>query len=68
MKGTARKERKTRKKTVYDGSSFDSFLEEEGIREKVEATATKRVLARQPDRAMSERQKTKQVMAKHPAA
>ena len=34
------------------GSSFDSWLSEEGIREEVTATAIKRVLARQVEAAM----------------
>src|SRR5947208_2465058 len=53
-------------KKVFDhsGSSFDSFLEKEGIREEVEAVAIKRVLAWQLEQAMRERQRTKQAMAK----
>lgn len=39
------KARRKRKKTNHGGSSFDSFLEEEGNREEVEAVAIKRVLA-----------------------
>jgi antitoxin HicB len=35
----------TMKKNVHLGSSFDSFLEEEGILAEVEAAATKRVIA-----------------------
>jgi hypothetical protein len=35
---------KNRKEKLYDGSSFNSFLDEEGIREEVEVTAIKRVL------------------------
>lgn len=46
------------------GSTFDSFLEKEGIREEAEAVAIKRVLAWQLEQAMRERQKTKQAMAK----
>jgi len=46
------------------GSTFDSFLEEEGVREEVEAVAIKRVLAWQLEQAMQEQQKTKQAMAK----
>jgi len=30
---------------IHTGSSFEAFLEEEGIREEVEAAAIKRVLA-----------------------
>ena len=39
--------KKSGKKIAFDhsGSSFDTFLEEEGIREEVEAVAIKRVLA-----------------------
>jgi antitoxin HicB len=56
--------RKSHKVTEHSGSSFDSFLEEEGIREEVEAVAIKRVLAWQLEQAMKEQQKTKQTMAK----
>jgi len=55
---------KTRKKLDHSGSTFDSFLEEEGIREEVEAVAIKRVLAWQLEQAMQEQRKTKQAMAK----
>jgi hypothetical protein len=58
------KARKNRKPTSYSGSTFDSFLEEEGIREEVEAVAIKRVLAWQFSKAMQEQRKTKQGMAK----
>jgi predicted XRE-type DNA-binding protein len=56
--------RKNRKKIDYSGSTFDSFLDKEGIREEVEAVAIKRVLAWQLEQAMQERRKTKQAMAK----
>jgi antitoxin HicB len=56
--------RKNRNRTNHSGSSFDSFLEEEGIREEVEAVAIKRVLAWQLEQAMREQQKTKQAMAR----
>lgn len=56
--------RKNRKRTEHSGSSFDSFLDQEGIREEVEAVAIKRVLAWQLEQAMREQQKTKQAMAK----
>jgi len=59
MKGS-----KKRAKVNHSGTSFDSFLEREGIREEVEAIAIKRVLAWQFERAMREQQKTKQGMAK----
>jgi antitoxin HicB len=56
--------KKNRKKLNHSGSTFDSFLEEEGIREEVEAVAIKRVLAWQLKEAMQEQQKTKQAMAR----
>jgi antitoxin HicB len=58
------KARKNRKKANHSGSSFDSFLEEAGIKEEVETVAIKRVLAWQLERAMEEQQKTKQAMAR----
>ena len=58
------KARKKRRKTDHSGSTFDSFLEQEGIREEVEAVAIKRVLAWQFEKAMQEQQKTKRAMAK----
>ncbi len=58
------KERKTRKRYDYSVSTFDSFLEEHGIREEVEAVATKRVLAWQLQQEMRKQQKTKQAMAR----
>jgi antitoxin HicB len=56
--------KKNRKKIDHGGSTFDSFLEEEGIREEVEAVAIKRVLAWQLEQAMQEQRKTKRSMAK----
>ena len=61
---TAMRVRKNRKTTDHSGSSFDSFLEQEGIREEVEAVALKRVLARQLEQAMQKQHKTKQAMAR----
>jgi len=58
------KVRKTFKKVDHSGSSFDSFLEEAGIKAEVEAVAIKRVLAWQLERAMKVQQKTKRAMAK----
>ena len=43
--------KKNRKKMDHSGSTFDSFLEEEAIREEVEAVAIKRVLAWQLEQA-----------------
>ena len=56
--------KENRKKMDHSGSTFDSLLEEEGIREEVEAVAIKRVLAWQLEQAMQDQQKTKQAMAK----
>src|SRR5947207_15279749 len=56
--------RKKRKRTRHSGSTFDSFLEQEGIRGEVEAVAIKRVLAWQLEQAMQEQRKTKQAMAR----
>src|SRR5215470_14868451 len=56
--------RKNRKTADHSGSTFDSFLEQEGIREEVEAVAIKRVLAWQLEQAMRKQQKTKQAMAR----
>jgi antitoxin HicB len=64
MKKTEMNGQKNRKKVNHSGSTFDSFLEEEGIREEVEAVAIKRVLAWQLKEAMQEQQKTKQAMAR----
>ncbi len=51
-------------RTDHNGSSFDSFLEKEGIREEVEAVAIKSVLDWQLEQAMQKQQKTKQAMAR----
>lgn len=58
------KARKSRNKVNHSGSTFDSFLEHEGIRDEVEAVAIKRVIAWQFEQAMREQRKTKQAMAK----
>ena len=58
------KVRKNRKTVDHSGSSFDSFLEQEGIREEVEVVAIKRVLAWQLEQAMQKQQKTKQALAR----
>lgn len=58
------KVQKSHKVANHSGSTFDSFLEAEGIREEVEAVAIKRVLAWQLEQAMKEQRKTKQAMAK----
>jgi antitoxin HicB len=46
------------------GSSFDSFLREEGLYEEVSATAIKRVVARQIETAMKQERLTKAEMAR----
>jgi hypothetical protein len=48
----------------HSGSTFDSFLEEQGIREEVEAVAVKRVIAWQLAEAMKKKKKTKQALAR----
>jgi hypothetical protein len=50
--------------TVHTGSSFEDFLEEEGIRNEVEGAAIKKVLAWQFEQEMLKQHKTKQGMAK----
>jgi hypothetical protein len=47
------------KRTDYSRSSFDSFLEQEGIRGEFETVAIKRVLALQLSQAVQKQQKTK---------
>jgi len=46
-----------RQTTDNSGSTFDSFLEEEGILEEVEAAAIKRVAAWQLEQAMRKQKK-----------
>ena len=46
------------------GSSFDSWLREEGIYEEVTATAIKRVLTRQLEAAMKEKNVSRSEMAR----
>jgi antitoxin HicB len=46
------------------GSSFDSWLREEGVYEEVSANAIKRVLARQIEAAMKEKNFSKAEMAR----
>lgn len=48
----------------HSGSTFDSFLEEEGLLEEIEAVALKRVIAWQLKKAMDSCKITKQQMAK----
>src|ERR1039458_6970747 len=53
----------SRRITDHSGSSFDDFLEEEGLLEQSEAVAIKRVLAWQLQRAMNQKQVSKKHMA-----
>jgi hypothetical protein len=46
------------------GSSFDDFLEEEGLSAEIEAVALKRVIAWQIEQAMKEKNMSKAAMAK----
>jgi len=48
----------------HTGSSFDDFLEAEGIREKVEAAAIKAVIAADLQRVMMERNISKSALAR----
>jgi hypothetical protein len=49
---------------IHSGSTFDSFLEEEGILQEAETVAMKRVLAWQFEQAMQKQKKTKVAMAR----
>jgi len=53
-----------KKQADHTGSSFDAFLEEEGLLAETEAVAIKRVLAWQVVEAMKSRKLTKDGMAK----
>jgi antitoxin HicB len=52
------------RRSIHSGSSFDDFLEGEGIRNEVESVAIKRVLAWQFEQEMEKQRKTKQGMAR----
>ena len=53
----------TRPEFDHSGSSFDSFLEEEGILDEVDAVAVKRVIAWQLEEAMKAGHISKKTMA-----
>ena len=53
----------TKKKNPYIGSTFESWLEERGIREEVTAAAVKAVIARQIAEEMKKQRITKARMA-----
>ena len=54
----------TKKKNPHRGSSFDSFLKEEGIYDEVVLTVTKRLLAHRVAELMKKQRVTKSAMAK----
>lgn len=56
--------KKQAKKKKNIGSTFDSWLREEGLYDKVSAIAIKRVVARQVETAMHEKGMTKVEMAR----
>jgi predicted XRE-type DNA-binding protein len=60
---TAKTKQKPRTKASPLGSSFDAFLDEQGIYEQATLAATKRVLAEQICQAMAEQDLTKTEMA-----
>ncbi len=51
-------------KNQYIGSNFDEFLDEEGIREKVEVNSIKKVIAFQIKKEMAKKHLTKTTLAK----
>ena len=51
-------------KNKHIGSSFDDFLQEEGILAEAEATAVKRIIAYQIEKEMAERNISKSVLAR----
>jgi len=52
------------KKNKHIGSSFDDFLQEEGLLAEAEATAMKRVIAYQIEKEMAERQISRSALAR----
>jgi len=51
-------------KNNHIGSSFDDFLQEEGLLAEAEATAVKRIIAYQIEEEMTERQISKSALAR----
>jgi antitoxin HicB len=51
-------------KNEHIGTSFDDFLQEEGLLAATEATAVKRVIAYQVEKEMAERQISKTALAR----
>jgi antitoxin HicB len=58
------KKKQTNRAHDQSGSTFDSFLEQEGVRDEAEAVAVKRILVWQLEQAMRQQKKTKQAMAR----
>lgn len=56
--------RRSGKRNPHHGSSFESFLEEEGLLEEATAKAIKRMMAWQLEQAMKQRKVTKAALAK----
>ena len=52
------------KKNKHIGSTFDDFLQEEGLLAEAEATAVKRVIAYQIEKEMAERNISKSALAR----
>ena len=52
------------KKNKHIGSSFDDFLQEEGILAEAEATAVKRIIAHQIEKEMEEHHISKSALAR----
>ena len=64
MHGKTKGDTRAEHENKHTGTTFDSFLEEEGIKDEVESVGVKRVLAWQFLKAMHEQRKTKTAMAK----
>jgi len=58
------KKKQTNRPYNHSGSTFDSFLKKEGISDKAEAIAAKRIIVWQLEQAMKQQKKTKQAMAR----
>jgi len=61
---TAKKKNPQKKKNPHWGSTFDDFLEEEGVLEEFRAVAVKEVIAWQIQQAMKKKKLSKNKMAK----
>ena len=54
----------TKMKNKHTGSSFEDWLNEEGMLEEVDAAVTKRIIVRQIEQAISEKKISKAEMAR----